>query len=112
VFHHSLPKYLSRDIEQIQKRALSIAHPGLKYEDALTESELLTLEERRKIACEKFLNQIVENPKNQLSNFISKIDLPSSYDLRNNKSFNIPKFRTERFKKSFLIASSINANKR
>ena len=45
VFHHSLPKYLSRDVEQIHKRALSIVYPALKYKDTLTESGLLMLDE-------------------------------------------------------------------
>ena len=35
VFNYSLPTYLNDDIERIQKRALSIAHPGFKYEDSL-----------------------------------------------------------------------------
>lgn len=77
----------------------------------LMESGLLTLLKRRKMACEKFFNQTVENPNNKLSNFISKVDLPSSYHLRNGKRISIPNFKTERFKNSFLIASSLNANK-
>ena len=33
VFHHSLPKYLMRELEHVQKRAMSIICPG--YNEAL-----------------------------------------------------------------------------
>jgi hypothetical protein len=42
VFRQSLPKYLSENIERIQKRAHSVTYPGLKYEDAALESGLPT----------------------------------------------------------------------
>ena len=48
VFHYSLPKYLSEDMERIQERAHSIIYSLLKYEDSLLESGLVTLHDRRK----------------------------------------------------------------
>jgi hypothetical protein len=38
VFHHSLPHYLSDDIERIQQRALKIILPDLSYNEALAKS--------------------------------------------------------------------------
>ena len=35
VFHNALPKYLSEDLERLQKRALWIIFPGLSYKEAL-----------------------------------------------------------------------------
>ena len=35
VFHTGLPKYLSDDLENLQKRALRIIHPDLFYDEAL-----------------------------------------------------------------------------
>ena len=61
VFHYSLPKYLSDDIERVQKRANSIVYPGINYEDSLVESGLFTLYERRNQACTKFFSQVLED---------------------------------------------------
>ena len=37
-FHYALPKYLSDEIERVQKRALRIAYPFAHYKDGLIES--------------------------------------------------------------------------
>ena len=34
VFHHSLPQYLSNEMERLQKRALRIIQPDLSYAEA------------------------------------------------------------------------------
>ena len=35
VFHYSLPKYLPKELERVQKRAFGIIYPHLKYEETL-----------------------------------------------------------------------------
>ena len=35
LFHRSLPRYLSEDLERIQKRAMGVILPGYKCRDAL-----------------------------------------------------------------------------
>jgi len=110
VFHHSLPKYLSDDIERIQRRALSIIYPDLDYRDALTESGETTLYERRERASWKFFQRILENPSHKLHNLISKAHSASSFNLRYKRLINIPHFKTERFKNTFLVASSLKAS--
>ena len=35
IFHHSLPKYLMRKLEHVQKRAMSIIYPSHSYHEAL-----------------------------------------------------------------------------
>ena len=47
LFHRSLPKYLSDDIERIQRRAMRIIFPGLSYCRAVVKAEIPTLSERR-----------------------------------------------------------------
>ena len=48
VFHYALPKYLSDDIERIQKRALTIiCDPDLSYSEKLSTSCLQSLASRR-----------------------------------------------------------------
>ena len=46
VFHHSLPAYLSDDIERIQKRALSIINPHVSYQENLSRFNLSILKDR------------------------------------------------------------------
>ena len=110
VFNYSLPTYLNDDIERIQKRALSIAHPGFKYGDSLVISGLSTLRERRSKSCENFFNKISANPNHKRFNVISISKKIPFYNLRNERTVDVPKFKTERFKNSFLIDSSLIVN--
>ena len=48
VFHHSLPQYLSNEMEMLQKRALRIMQPDLSYAEALVALDITSLYERRK----------------------------------------------------------------
>ena len=43
LFHRSLPRYLSEDLERIQKRAMGIILPDYKYRDALKTANIDTL---------------------------------------------------------------------
>ena len=110
IFHHSIPKYLSEDIERMQRRALSIIYPDLNYKDALTEFGEITLYERRERASQKFFQRILDDPCHKLYNLISKVDPASSYNFRHKRLINIPHFKTERFKNTFLVASSLKAS--
>ena len=56
VFHHSLPAYLSDEIERVQKSALSVINPYASYEENLSFINLSTLRKRRYSLCENLLN--------------------------------------------------------
>ena len=62
VFHHSLPIYLSDDLERVQKRALSIISPGESYKHNLDRFNLSTLFHRREDLCCKVFNGIQNDP--------------------------------------------------
>ena len=47
-FHHSLPQYLSNEMERLQKRALRIMQPDFSYAEALVALDITSLYERRK----------------------------------------------------------------
>ena len=57
VFHYSIPKYLSDEIEHVQKRALRIVYPNLHDEDALIEAGMESLHTRRQKPAINFLNR-------------------------------------------------------
>ena len=97
-------------MERIPKRTRSIVYPQRRYEEAMIESDLLPLHVRRIQSCDKRFNQILDNPNHKLNNLILKVDTPSNHNLRNLRKIHISKFKTERFKNSFLLASSLNMN--
>ena len=108
VFHYSLPKYLSDELERVQKRALRIVYPSKHYNEALSESGLATLYARRHAACVKLFNQILDDPNHKLNELVPRSVSPLSYNLRKKKNFLIPKFCTDRFRNSFIVNSCLN----
>ena len=50
----ALPKYLHDAIESVQKRALRIVLPNCHYDDALIQSGITALSQRREKACINF----------------------------------------------------------
>ena len=61
VFHHSLPQYLSNEMERLQKRALRIIQPDLSYAEALVALDITSLYERRKALSNALFDQIVRD---------------------------------------------------
>ena len=58
LFHRSLPKYLSDDIERIQRRAMRIIFPNLSYCEALNKAGIPTLSERRESLSLNYLKTL------------------------------------------------------
>ena len=58
------PNYLSKLVENIQKRALKNTWPEAAYTEAVQNVGLLTLTERRSDACEKLVKGISEGNPN------------------------------------------------
>ena len=56
----------NEDIERIQKRALRIMYPELKYHEALMESNLKTLTDRRDDMCVQLIKDM-SNPNHKLN---------------------------------------------
>ena len=67
LFHRSLPKYLSDDIERIQRRAMRIIFPNLSYCEALNKAGIPTLSERRESLSIKLFEDIVSNEHHKLA---------------------------------------------
>ena len=58
VYHNSLPKYLSNDLERLQNRALRIILPEKTYAAALESSGLATMHDRRQTLTERLFSDI------------------------------------------------------
>ena len=97
VVFSNLPTYLSKPIENIQKQALKIIWPDVTYTEALHNTRLISLSERRSDACVKFVKGISEgNPLSPLV-YNRVVKSTAQYALRSKKT-NHPRFvRTDRF---------------
>ena len=84
----NLHQSLSKDLEKVQRRALSIIHPNCSYEDALKKAGIDSLELRRNVACKRFVESIL--PGNPLYTFIQNCPAPQThgYDLRADNAIN------------------------
>ena len=107
LFHRSLPNYLSNELESVQRRAMRIILPDLKYADALKDAGISTLFDRRAQLSSHLFEDIVNKPYHKLSGLLP----PQAHhhnDLRSERRFNVPVSKTDRFKKSFIISHSSN----
>ena len=100
LFHRSLPKYLSDDIERIQRRALRIIFPSLSYCEAIDKAGIPTL-------SIKLFNDIVSNEHHKLANLLPPMASSYARRLRNKRRFNTQVCRTDRFMNSFIISHTI-----
>ena len=104
VFHNSLTKYLSDDLEKLQKRALGIIFPHIPYCDALEQAGLDSLYSRRDTLTKKLFNDIVQNTSHKLHALLPE-ENRSSMNLRRKNMFNYPVCKTNRFQNSFIMAN-------
>ena len=98
-FRHALPSYHSEDLERIQKRPLNIISPGHRYCDNLAHFGLKTLQSRRGSLCLKLLQSMLNDEG--FSNLVPP-RLKTSHNLRHSRTFTLPRFRTDRYKR-YLI---------
>ena len=99
-WHSSIPKYLCHNIEAVQKRALRIAIPSCKYEEALRIANISTLEERRMAFCKRMFIKMTD-PNHKLNHLLPPLR-QNRRNLRNFKQYLPPKTRTVRFQRTFI----------
>ena len=107
-FFYALPLYLKKDLENVEKPALSIICPGLAYGKALELSNIMFINDYIANLCKKTFLSIVNDPAHRLPNMLQSSGPSSGYNLRCKRRFAIPKCKTERFKNSFLVRSCID----
>ena len=106
-FFYALPLYLKKDLENVEKQALSIICPGLAYRKALELSNIMSINDYIASLCKKTFLSIANDPAHRLHNMLQSSG-PSCYNLQCKRRFVIPKCKTERFKNSFLVRSCID----
>ena len=77
----ALPKYLDDAIESVQKRALRIILPNCHYDEALIQSHITALSQRREEACINFIKRdCLSSPV--LKPLIPRVSIDRPYCLR------------------------------
>ena len=107
VFHHGLPKYLSDDIEGVQKRALKIISPSMSYTDNLTRFNLQSLKARREVHCRRLFSTVLSDQTHKLRALLPSVN-NSHYNLRTKRRFQRFVSKTNRFNNTFLPAMCNN----
>jgi len=77
VFHNGLPKYLSEELENIQRHALRIIFPVLGYQEALKECNIATLYQRHQLLTERLFKEIRDNSCHKLHGLLPSRNLSS-----------------------------------
>ena len=90
VFFYALPKYLQRELERVQKRALSIICPSLSYDEALNEAGIPTIISYCEDICDKVFNAALGNKDNKLNKLLTEANKAPNV-LRNQRHFALPK---------------------
>ena len=65
-FFYALPLYLKKDLENVEKRALSIICPGLAYRKALELSNIMSINDYIASLCKKTFLSIANEPAHRL----------------------------------------------
>ena len=99
-WHTSLPKYLSDNIELIQKRCMKTIFPGCSYDDILEVTNLPTLHDSRTTLCRTYFNKM--NRSNHKLNALLPGRRTVPYALRASNGLPVPSAKTNRYKKTHL----------
>ena len=70
VWHHCLPKYLSDQIERIQRRALRVIFPDCCYDIAMVRAGVVSLFIRRETISKKFFERMRTDESHRLHSLV------------------------------------------
>ena len=109
VFYYALPIYLQQELECVQKRAISIISSGQDYHEILEAAGIPPIMAYIEDSCSNLFSNIIENDNHRLRELLPGANHPK-YNLRRNRRFEIPRWRTNCFKNTFMMASTIKYN--
>ena len=98
VFHSSLPEYLIKDLERVQKRALAIICPNQTYSHALLSINLDSLKQHHHHLSQSLFNSIEGDISHRLHKLLPPLH-KSKYNLRHSRTYDVS-FKTNRAKRS------------
>ena len=101
VFHHTLPAYLSQELERVQTRAMRILCPGIEYQQGLEFTSLPKVTEHHHNICTRTFKCVMSDPNHKLRKLLRPVH-KSNYNLRHARTFTLPCCEKNRFKDIFF----------
>ena len=101
VFYHALPQYLQNDLERLERRAMAIIVPTEGYSNALNIRGIPSLKDHHEQLCAKLFQSVVSDTNHKIHNLLPDRNQPC-YNLRQERTFNIPMTHTNRVKNSYI----------
>ena len=98
-----------RELEHVQKRAMSIICLGHSYHESLDILNFKELSIHHDEICESLFNSLVNYNNHRLYKLLPAAH-ENTYLLRRVRPFNVPRFTTSRFKNSSTISACPTAN--
>ena len=113
IWHGNLTNEQHDAIERIQKRALRIIYPGLKYDEALEKGKLKSLKQRRNDLCVELIKSMMQ-PSHILHRLLPEQNSDMKCIATRSSGKEIYNFhcRTERFKGSPIVFAITKYNER
>ena len=113
IWHGNLTNEQHDAIERIQKRALRIIYPGLKYDEALEKGKLKSLKQRRNDLCVELIKSMMQ-PSHILHHLLPEQNSDMKRMVTRSSGKEIYNFycRTERFKGSPIVFAITKYNER
>jgi hypothetical protein len=87
---------------RLEKRALSIITPGKDYQTATKILNVKLLQDQHEHLCEKLFRAAISYPTHKIGKLLPTRN-EANYDLRNKRTFNVPRVRTNRLKNILLF---------
>ena len=103
VWHSSLSKENTEDLERVQKAALKIilGEKYENYEDGLVKANLESLENRREMLCRNFATKCIKSKNPRVKEIFKEKQKPEK-NLRNIEKYEVNFARTNRLKNSSI----------
>ena len=104
----SLTLGIQSDMKRAQRRAMNIIYPNTPYIDALANTQLTSLKQRRAQLCEHFFTQI-EQPQHKLHKLL-QTPRTTTHNTRCRTRYSLPRVKTNRTKNCFINWCLFNQN--
>ena len=108
--NYAIPRFLSDELERVQKRAMRIIFPGHSYDEALQLANCTSLSDRRNEICINTLQKIAKRAGPLVEHVTQSRACAQQYYIRNLNNLSLYKCRTERFKNSFFPRAIVELN--
>ena len=88
---------------------IAIIYPCIEYSEARSRAGIPTVSNYNQTVCDETFNSILHDEKNRFHRLLPAAN-KQTYSLRRNRRFNIKKWKTDRFRNTFLMTLFLGNN--